>query len=704
MFSSLNFTGRQKLPSILQAENSECGITCIAMIAAFFGDKLDLAKYRNDMGSSQRGSDIAQLMRAVKTRDFNCRAIRCEVAELKSFTQPVILHWNFNHFVVLNKVSGKNITIHDPALGSRRISLSAAAAHFTGVVLEIIPGPDYQPETSTTKLGFRDFIVGLKGLIPTMAQILLLAFILQIITLLSPFYTQLVIDDVLVKRDADLLIILALGFGLLSVISVFTQAIRSWASIYLTHQLSFQMGSSLFRHLIHLPVAFFHKRHMGDIVSRFGSLTAIQEFITSSAIAVILDGLMAITTLIVVFIYSPMLASLVLLTIVIDLIVQLLFYQPVKSRANEQLIAEAKMESHFMETIRAISAVKRFGTEGQRTNDWLNKFTETINTNIRTDKLELGQSIISGLIAGLSGILVIYFGALQVLENKMSIGMLFAFIAYKTQLQSALGSLVGEFIGYLMLSLQFERLADIKSQQADFKLTPTRPLNGAIELNSISFRYDENSPWLLKNLNLSIKPGQQIAVFGPSGCGKSTLFNLIQVSQKPLHGEITYDHQSLATIGLQSIQSNFTSVMQEDLLLAGSIRSNITFGEPVVDWQQLEAAAKLAEIHDEITLLPMAYETLVGELGACLSAGQIQRILIARALYRQPRVIFLDEGTAHLDEKTAEKIMDNIRHLGITCLFITHDPKLLNHVDAVLWMDNGEHRLENMHNHPSLTV
>ena len=669
------------------------------MLSGYFGHQVDLQVFREHCNFGLRGASLSAIMRAAASHGFSCRAIRCEPAELHTFVQPVVLHWDFSHFVVLKKCSRNQVTIHDPAVGTRNITYEELSRHFTGVVLELTPNNDFKPRNTAIPLGIRDFLKNIHGIVPVLGQIFVLAFVLQLIALLSPFYTQLVVDEVLVKRDVDLLLILAFGFGFLIFISVMTQAVRGWASIYLTSQLSFQFGASLFHHLIHLPVTFFQKRHMGDIVSRFASLAPIQDFITGSAITVLLDGIMAISTLIVVFVYSPLLASVVLIAIMLDLVSQLIFFSPIKARANEQLVAEALLDSNFMETIRSIATIKRYGIEIHRINDWQNRLSETINAGINIGRLELGLSIAGGLITGISSITVIYLGAHEVLAGTMSIGMLFAFIAYKTQLQTALTSLVNELMTYLMLSLHFLRLSDIKLHPAEVCKLPTRRLSGAIELKSVSFRYDTDSPWIIRNLHLPVKPGHLVAIYGPSGSGKSTLLKIMQSGLTLEQGELYFDNQVLNVVGVRSVQANTASVMQEDQLFSGSIKTNITLGDNVIDWPRLENAAENAGIHQDIMNLPMAYESPAGEMGTCLSSGQVQRVLIARAFYRQPRILFLDEGTAHLDGPSAMKTMNTIRAMNITCVFVTHNKAHLALADTIVLIKNGQHRVRYRKSH-----
>ncbi len=693
MFEALKFSGKNNLPILLQAENSECGLACLAMISHYYGDNSEISFFRNGVESVNRGSDLGTLMKVARQHQMIGRAIRCEIDELHLFKDPVILHWNHNHYVVLKECSRKSVVVHDPAIGVRKLNLEEFSHHFTGVALELTPDADFKPEKNQERPGFADFMQGIRGFVPVLCQLLILAGVLQFITLLTPFYTQLVMDEVLVKGDVDLLLVLALGFALLTLIGVFTNTIRGWTKIYLTSQLSFEFSARLFKHLIFLPVYYFRKRHMGDIVSRFHSLNPVQEFITSSVITIILDGIMAAMTIVIVFIYSPVMATLVVGTLIVELLLQLSFYSPTKMRVNEQLVAEAKVDSNFMETIRTISSIKRYNKEEHSISVWQNNFCNSINAGIKVERLHLFLGALSSTISGISGIAIIYLGATQVLSEQMTIGMLFAFIAYKNHLQSAVNSLVGEFVNYLMLSLHFDRLSDIKMHALESDKGPMRTLSGTIQVRSLSFRYSEDAAPVIQDLNLTIGQGEQLAICGPSGSGKSTLINLMQADLTSTEGEICYDNLSARIVGIRSIRENCASVMHGDQLSSGSIKSNITFGSHSVDWADLEAASTLAGIHQDILALPMAYESLVGEMSSGLSAGQVQRILIARALYKKPKILFLDEGTAHLDKKAASTIMANIRSANITCIFITHQRTLLKSADIVLSIGNGKHRL-----------
>lgn len=691
----LNLSGRHRLPVVLQAENAECGLACVTMIANAFGRAESLTSLRQICGIGQRGATLQSIIDTCATLGLNTRAVRCELDALASIQTPAILHWNFDHFVVLKRASRKSITVHDPAVGVRTYGLAEAGNHFTGIALEVNAGRDFIQREPVERVQLSHFFTGVRSLVPAILQILLLSALLQIVTLATPFYIQLVVDEVLVKHDADLLLLLALGFLALTLFSVLTQALRGWAGIYLTNQLSFLLGSRLYDHLLRLPSGYFMKRHMGDIVSRFGSIKPVQDFLTGGTITVMLDGVMAVTTITMMFIYSPMLASVVLASLALILLVQLAFYVPIKQRNHESLVADARTDSNFMESVRSINAIKRFGVESARGNDWQNRLADSINAKVRVARLGLGQELFDSAISGVSNVLVIFVGATLVLGGEMTIGMLYAFLAYRTHTTRAIASLTSEFVRYLMLSLHLERLADIQlaTPELDHDSQLAFPIEGGIALTKASFRYAPQEPPIFKDLDLSLGPGESLAIFGPSGCGKSTVAAALLYLYPLSKGTLLVDGQPIDRLGVASLRRHTASVMQDDTLLTGSIRSNITFSDPTPDLARMRRAAETACIHEDIIAMPMGYDSLVGEMGSQLSAGQMQRILIARAIYREPRILLLDEGTAHLDRETERTVMKRLLGLGITCIYVTHNKGLLALADKILVMERGRHRL-----------
>lgn len=687
----VNLSGRRRLPVILQAESAECALACLAMISSWFGRHEDLVSLRRRYTARCRGMTLNSLLEAAAELGFACRAVRCEMAEIDSLALPVILHWDFNHYVVVKSISRNWLTIHDPAAGVRRLSLESAGQHFTGVAVELQPATNFEAKPARSRPGLKHYLGEPANLMGILSQLFLLSGILQVFALAMPFYMQIVVDEVLVRHDADLLIVLAGGFSVLCLLSTVTGLVRGWIGIYLTNQLSFTLGTRLFHHLLSLPAEYFLARQMGDLVSRFGSLKPIQDFLANSSITLLLDGIMATTTLTVMYVYSPLLTMVALGFVALCVAARIAFYLPLRRRQLESIVSEARADSNFMESVRSIGAIKRCCIEASRCGEWQNRYVDSINARVRLGRLSLGLESIRSALTGIGHVLVIYIGARQVLSGNISIGMLYAFLAWRGHLSSAIDSLVDALMKYLMLSLHLERLADISDAlpESGQCVDSDLPIDGRLRLSDGGFRYGPRDAFVFRHLNLELAAGEALAVIGPSGCGKSTLLGVMMGSYALEEGELWIDGQCVDATASHWLRRSSASVMQDDTLLSGSIGSNITFGDAAPDVARMLAATHIACIHDDIARLPMGYESLVGEMGPSLSAGQVQRILIARALYRQPRILFLDEGTAHLDSKTEQQVMTRVLSRNMTCVFTTHSRSVLRLAHKVLVMDPG---------------
>lgn len=687
------FTGH--LPVIHQSETGECGIACLAMISSYHGQKTDLLTMRRKFANDGKGASLSMLMRAATQLGLIPRAVRLDLKELPRLQLPAMLHWDFNHFVVLKAVRGKHAIIHNPALGRRRYTLAELDHHFTGVALELTPHPDLEQHDQCARLRIFDLIVPSRSLTVSLLQLLLLATLAQALALSSPLYLQLIVDEVLVKQDRALLFILICGFSGLFFISLITQTLRSTLSLYLANRLSFSIGSGLFHHLLHLPLDYFEHRHMGDIVSRFGSIKPIQTYLTNSAVILVIDALMVLGSGTLLFVYSPILALIVLAGLAVYLLVRLAVFSPIRSATQETITKDARLDSTFMETIRSIQTIKRHGVVFTKESDWQNQFIDAINSKIKLGNLNTGFESISSLVSSITNLMVIYAGAKMVMDSSISLGMLYALLAYRGHFTSATSSLIDEFINYRMIGLHLERIADIQLTRKERESWSTFhiPVEGAISLKNVSFKYGETDTPIFNNLDLDIKPGEMLAIHGPSGCGKTTLLKLMQGLVQPSEGQVFIDAQPMEGIGGISLRQYTSSLMQEDSLMSGSIKSNICLDDPHTDNDQVLKAAQCAGIHGDIIQLPLGYDTQIGEMGALISAGQVQRLLLARALYRDSRVLFLDEGTAHLDRKTERQVMNNIKNLGITTIFVTHRKSLLSMADSILIMNPENCRL-----------
>ena len=685
--------GARRLPVILQTEAAECGLACIAMVASYHGLRSDLPTLRQRFPMSLKGATMADLVRLAGHLQLNSRALRAEMSHLPDLVTPCVLHWDLNHFVVLKEVSRGIAVIHDPARGVRRLPLDEVSKHFTGIVLELTPQVDFKPHTKQQTVTLRQLLGRVTGLRRSLLQIFTLALTLEAFLLLSPFFMQWVVDSVLVGLDRDLLVTLGIGFGLLVLIQVATGAIRSWAVLHLSTTLNLQWLANVFAHLMRLPVSWFEKRHTGDVMSRFGAVQKIQQTLTTSFIEAVLDGLLVIVTLVMMLIYSGLLTSIAVVAVAVYAALRWAFFRPLRDATEESIIFEAKRASHFLESLRGVQSIKLFNRQEDRQARFMNLVVDAMNANIAMRKLDLMFSVGHKLVFGIERIAIVWIGALLVMDHTFSVGMLFAFIAYKEQFATRISALIDKFVEVKMLKLQGERLADIvltpPEPQVEFEPRSSE-LPVSLELRNVQFAYSESEPQVLRGLSLQIEPGESVAIVGPSGCGKTTLLKLMLGVHSPQVGEIRVGGVPLARLGMRAWRDMIGTVMQDDQLFAGSIADNISFFDADADPAWVEECARIAAVKDDIAAMPMGFNTLVGDLGASLSGGQRQRVLLARALYKRPRILFLDEATSALDVEREREVNQAIRQLQLTRIIVAHRPETIASASRVIVMHAGK--------------
>jgi len=691
-FASLQLGfGSARVPMLLQTEAAECGLASLAMVASHHGLHTDMPTLRQRFQLSLKGATMVDLTRIAGQMQLNPRALRAEMEHLPQLQLPCVLHWDLNHFVVLTQVGHGKVVIHDPARGVRRLSFEEVSKHFTGVVLELTPAADFRPRTERQSVSLRQLLGRVTGLRRSLLQIFALALALEAFVLLSPFYMQWVVDSVLVGADRDLLVTLGIGFGLLVFIQVATGAIRSWAVLYLSATLNLQWLANVFAHLMRLPVAWFEKRHTGDVMSRFGAVQQIQQTLTTSFIEAVLDGLLVVLTLAMMWIYSGTLTAIALGCVSAYAGLRWAFFRPLRSATEEAIIHDAKKASHFLESLRGVQSIKLFNRQEDRQGRFMNLVVDAMNANIATRKLDLMFGVLHKLVFGLERVAVIWVGALLVLDRSFSVGMLFAFFAYKEQFALRVSGLIDKAVELKMLKLQGERLADIvlTAPETEVLVPPRSEVHARLELRGVGFRYSDAEPAVLKGVNLIIEPGESVAIVGPSGCGKTTLLKLMLGIHEPQIGEVRVGGVPLAHLGLRSWRDMIGTVMQDDQLFAGSIIDNICFFDAHPDMAWVEQCARVASVHDEIDAMPMGYHTLIGDMGTSISGGQKQRLLLARALYKRPKILFLDEATSALDIDRERLVNQAVRQLDLTRVIVAHRSETIASANRVIVLSDG---------------
>ena len=661
------------------------------MVADAHGQRIGLPEMRRRFPLSLKGAKLNHLIQIAQQLGFSTRPLRLDMDDLGKLKLPCILHWDLNHFVVLAKVGKSKATILDPAIGERTLGFDEVSQHFTGVALELTPTAEFKPQKAAPAVTARQLTGHIRGLWRALGLILLLSVALQVFVVLAPFFMQWVVDQVLVSADKDLLTVLGLGFGLALVLQIGIGLLRGWSVVWLSSRLGLQWMGNVFAHLLKLPLDFFEKRHLGDITSRMASVQAIQKTLTTSFVEAIIDGLMAVVTFGLMLVYSWKLALVTLLAVALYLCIRAIAYRPVRDGTERQLIAGAKQQTHLLESLRGMQSLKVAGEESQRRSTYDNLMHDTVNNEVRLARMGLGFNSASQLVFGIERIAVIWIGALLALQNVFSVGMLIAYLAYKDQFAGRTAALIDKWIEFRMLRLHGERLADIVLTEPEVEPTfeALPPADPRIEVENLSFRYADGEPWVLKDCSFVVEPGESVAIIGASGCGKTTLVKLLLGLLKPTTGAIRIGGHDLHKLGPRNVRAIVGAVMQDDQLFAGSIADNIGFFDPDFDQARIEAAAKLAAVHDEIAAMPMGYHSLIGDMGSSLSGGQKQRIILARALYREPKLLFLDEATSHLDVMRERLVNDAVKALKLTKVIVAHRPETIASADRALVMDGG---------------
>lgn len=689
---NLGFRSGARVRHIRQTEVTECGLASLAMVANFHGLEIDLGTLRRQFAPSLRGAALKSLISIGDQLGFSTRAVKLPLEQLANLQMPAILHWDLSHYVVVERTKGSRALIHDPAGQTKWLGLEELSRHFTGVALELRPADDFEPANRRERLRLPQLWRRMTGFKRALFQTLVLSLVMQAFVLASPFYMQVAIDSALPALDRNLLTVLALGFGLFTLISVGASVLRSFVLLSAGTSLGYGVAANIARRLFRLPVSWFEKRHVGDILSRFQSVAPIQQALTQGAVAAVIDGALAIFILVVMFFYSPTLTLLALLAFALYSLVRFVSFSFQREAQEETIVASSKEQSMLIESIRGMVTLRLFNRESSRHAQWQTRLTGAVNASVNLARIGIWQQTANALIFGLEAIVTVWLAIGFVIKGGFSVGMVFAYIAYKTQFLTRAASLIDQGIAFKMLGLHLERLSDIAMAEQDVSFAQTLPpkaeMKGQVELRGIRFRYSPSDPLVLDGVDLVVKPGEHIAITGPSGGGKSTLVKIILGLLQPDEGEVLVDGTPLARFGYKNYHDQIAAVLQDDSLFAGSLADNIALFDDAPDMDQIMSSARTASIHDDIGRMPMGYDTFVGDMGSTLSGGQKQRVLLARALYRRPTVLVMDEGTSHLDAAHERAITKAISQLGITRIVIAHRADTIAAAERTYLMEN----------------
>ncbi|ELK9190037.1 peptidase domain-containing ABC transporter, partial [Salmonella enterica subsp. enterica serovar Kentucky] len=672
----LDLRWQRRVPVIHQTETAECGLACLAMICGHFGKNIDLIYLRRKFNLSARGATLAGINGIAEQLGMATRALSLELDELRVLKTPCILHWDFSHFVVLVSVKRNRYVLHDPARGIRYISREEMSRYFTGVALEVWPGSEFQSETLQTRISLRSLINSIYGIKRTLAKIFCLSVVIEAINLLMPVGTQLVMDHAIPAGDRGLLTLISAALMFFILLKAATSTLRAWSSLVMSTLINVQWQSGLFDHLLRLPLAFFERRKLGDIQSRFDSLDTLRATFTTSVIGFIMDSIMVVGVCVMMLLYGGYLTWIVLCFTTIYIFIRLVTYGNYRQISEECLVREARAASYFMETLYGIATVKIQGMVGIRGAHWLNMKIDAINSGIKLTRMDLLFGGINTFVTACDQIVILWLGAGLVIDNQMTIGMFVAFSSFRGQFSERVASLTSFLLQLRIMSLHNERIADIALHEKEEKkpeieiVADMGPIS--LETNGLSYRYDSQSAPIFSALSLSVAPGESVAITGASGAGKTTLMKVLCGLFEPDSGRVLINGIDIRQIGINNYHRMIACVMQDDRLFSGSIRENICGFAEEMDEEWMVECARASHIHDVIMNMPMGYETLIGELGEGLSGGQKQRIFIARALYRKPGILFMDEATSALDSESEHFVNVAIKNMNITRVIIAH--------------------------------
>lgn len=680
--------------TVLQSLGAECGLACVAMVLSHHRVDVELAELRRLSPPCANGMKVRQFIEVSAHFGLTGRAVRADLQQLGDLSGPAILHWGFNHFVVLEKLSKRGASILDPACGRRWVTTQELSDQFTGVAIEFRATSPITPTRRLLKVSLSDFWTRERGLAPSVLALALLSFAIQFLLLASPLALAALIDESVKLQSPALSFVFAgamIGLGLMSAVG---EALRRSSLANLGAGLNAQINLNLMRHMFRLDYSFFLSRRLNDLLSRVESTRAIRDALTEETLPAIVDGVFAVMTALIVFYISPLASGIMLATTVGYLAVKHLTFRTAQERSRRTIEALAVERASLTDTLRGVATVKLLNGEASRVNAWC-------GANLRALQATQNQRQMSAVLAATrSGFgacdlaLVALAGVLLVMNGLLSFGGLMALLVYRQQFQERALALVDRVHELRMLGVHFERLSDIVQAQpspaADGRTDdPIRVTGGGITCVDLSYRHEGETERLLSETSFDVLPGEFLAISGRSGGGKTTLLRILTGLLAPTGGEIRIDGQRLTMANAASLREQIGAVLQDDQLFTGTIQENISGWDVPVDEARVIACAALACIDGDIQRLPMGYHTLLGDMGSTLSAGQRQRLFIARALYKRPRLIFLDEGTANLDPSLEVAVLENLRAQGATLVCVAHRPGAIALADRVLNLADG---------------
>lgn len=640
---------------------------------------------RSLLGSMADGATLDDLTSLSHRLGMLPKAVSLSEKEVEMLSLPAILHWNMNHFVVLEKITRTKFVIIDPMNGRMELTQTQFFDQFTGVALELSRKENFviNDDIEERKLQVKDFFSSIKGIKNALSKLIFFSLITQVFAIGSPLYTQFTIDNIIQNGDTELLLVISIGIIFVILLEQVILLFHNKLGLYISTILEYQLSSSLLSHTLSLSCLWFKKRSVGDVISKFGSLKNIQSFITSTIVGFFIDFISFIVSIVMMLIYNPLLTLVVILFIAFSHLIKLVIFPIQKNLESIGIIKSAKQQSEFVESIRSFQTIRSLSLENTRFNRWVNLYTDTLNNSVKSSNIGFYENFILAITSGVEYIVIIYICTGLISEGMFSIGMFFSFLAFKGRLVSSLNSIFSIYYKKQILDIHLDRISDIALEEADRHYGSHIDNICHIELREVSLNV-YNTDMLDKKVSFSLKDGDKVVITGDSGSGKTTLMNILCGNIRNFDGDIFVDGMSIKSVDSISYKKCIASVFQDDVLFSGSIIDNITSFDSNPDQKHARYCAELAACHEFIEMLPMKYESLIGDLGTSLSSGQKQRVMLARALYQKPSVLILDEATSFMDNKLEEIVLSNIESLGITVVAVAHRARAMKMSNNIL--------------------
>ena len=687
----------KRFPLVEQAEEMDCGAACLAMICKHYRIGATLGKLREMANVTTEGATLDSLAQVGESLGFTTHGLQCTYQTLLGFELPFIAHWEGYHYIVVYGVSKNQVWVADPGLGFRKLSVAEFEKGWTGTCLLFTPRADLA-QIEATRSPWMRFVRLLRPHKPVLGYLILATLVIQVLGIAPPIILQNILDRVVVHQSHELLNLLIVGFILVQVFMQLTALMRTYLTNFMVRNLDFSMMSQFFQHALSLPISFFAKRRTGDIFARFQENQTIRQFLTQSTISTMLNLLMVFFYFLVLFLYSVQM-TLVLLALIVPMVVLTVAITPrIKQYARRDFEASTDAEAVLMETLNGAETIKAMGIERAIRLKWEQKYAKALNVKYKAQGFEALIGFASQFLHAVTVTSVLWVGANLVLGQQLTIGQLIAFNMLMGSVMAPLMGLIGMWDELHEAGVAMERLGDVLDMEPEQKPEdqPSRillpSLRGDIRLQDVYFRYGgKETPYVLENISFELKAGETVALVGHSGSGKTTLAKLLVGFYPPSEGKISIDGYNLNLIDKDYYRAQIGYVMQSNLLFSGTVAENIALGESNPDRRRIVEVARLADAHGFISKLPQGYEQTVGERGVGLSGGQIQRLCIARSLYRDPRLLIFDEATSALDTQSETNILRNLSGVleGRTALVIAHRLSTIMNADKILVLYQG---------------